>query len=1053
MNSDLLLTVVGVLFLAVPAAAQPGPEYGGKYTKQRIANLRTNVASYDWAKAESDKAVAAARRWVELSDDELWAMIPGQNLPRCIDTTMTSAAGGNPPVNLHVCPVCGDKLMKFGNYSYGVDIWNNPWKLVCPSCQAVFPKNDFGKYYRSGIDETGCFNPEQADKSLLFNAEHPDPSDPLHKYGVDDGWGWTDDQGIEYRFIGYYGWQLWREIKRGLTALATAYLYTGDPRYAHKAGIMLDRIGDVYPDMDWSAYGKLGWYHSDGGRKDGKIEGAIWEADGTIGLFASAYDMIKSGLYDQPELYVFLAKQAEQYALPTPKGSYQQLVANIETNVIEAGVKAIHNPKKARCNEGGYQSAIIKCAMALNRMPKSEEWIDWCFHEGRMGDSNGGHIPALIVGSIDRDGVGAEGSPGYSLGWAAALGRAADDLAEYAAYTKHDIYRDFPQFKQTITAGWRLGVLAAFTPNIGDCGSCGSRSLICASPEFLVRGYRYLKDPQLALMAVRASKGRYQGLGRDIFAEDPDWIEKAIARIAEQHGTVAEIAGENLSGYGLVSVEFGPPNTGHGLWMYYGRNFGHGHRDRLNFGLSAFGFSLSPDLGYPEFCTGAWPKLRQWTDHTISHNTVLVNETGQSSNWVGHPQFFAQFPDFGGFCVDSPEVYPDIATVYSRTMAMMKVGPGQAYCLDVFRVAGGQDHLMSFHGPPGEVVSESLSLINQEGGSYAGPEVEWQDSPWKGPRTGYAWLNNVERDRQPGPGFMLDYAAQPGYRALQAEDDVHLRYHCLTQYDDVALADGYPPSNKAGAPEKLRYLLGHRAGDDGLASTCVALLEPYQREPLIKQVTRLAVTPAPSEPAADQPPSGLDAVAVRIELADGMVDYLLNAPDEATTYRAADGISFCGRLIALRTRDGIVEQAWLIRSSRVEMGDFTVTLPAAGYRGTIVKMDKDMQGHGHIWVDTPLPTDDTLRGAEIIIQNDRQRNAVYTIEAIEQDGELYRIDCGEVCFIREFVDRADYSKGYLYNFDAGAEWMIPHRVYVERRRDNVVVADTTSQAELVVSQP
>ncbi len=1045
----LLVALMGGMIM--PAAmAQNGPEYGGKYTQERIANLRANVEKYDWAKAERAAAVRAAQRWAGLSDEELWAAIPGQNLPRCIDTTMTSAAEGKPAINIHACPVCGDKLMKHGNYPYKPDIWNMPWKLTCPSCGAVFPKNDFGKYYESGIDETGCFNPEKADKSLLFNTEHPDPNDALHKYGVDDGWGWTDEQGIEYRFIGYYGWKLWGEIKRGLTDLAKAYLYTGDPLYARKAGIMLDRLGDVYPDMDWSAYGKLGWYHSCGGRKDGKIEGSIWEADGTIGLFADAYDMVKSGLYACPELDAFLAAQGQKYKLPTEKGSYAALIGNIEENVIAEGVNAIYNPRKARCNEGGYQSAIIKCAMAVNRMPQAEEWIDWCFREGGMSDSKGGHIPELIVGKIDRDGVGAEGSPGYSLGWGAVLGVAADNLAGYEAYSKHDIYRDFPQFKQTLSAGWRIGVLGSFTPNIGDAGACGSRRLTAASPGFIIRGYRHLKDPKLGQMAIAAAKGSYKGLGRDIFAADPDWIERDLDAIVEEYGATAESGGENMTGYGLASIEFGPAETGHGLWMYYGRSFGHGHRDRLNFGLSAFGFDMAPEMGYPEFCTGAWPKLRQWTDHTISHNTVLMNATGQSTNWVGHPEFYAKFRDFGGFCVDSPEVYPEVATVYNRTMAMMQVGPGQAYCFDVFRVEGGRDHLLSFHGLPGEVSTEGLDLVEQDGGSYDGPDVAWQDSPWEGERTGYAWLNNVERQEQLVSDFMLDYKGEAGYRGMESWDDIHLRYYGLSTCHDVALADGYPPQNKSGAPEKLRFLLAHRElrraqpdGYPGLASTFVAVLEPYKDKPFISKVTRLAV--------ADEI-EGIEAVAVKVELADGRVDYLLSAPDEETVYETEEGISFAGRLMALRTRGGVVQEAWMIRSSHVGMGELDVSLAAACLRGSVVKMDKDMEGHGYVWVDTALPTDETLHGSEIIIENDRERNACYRIEGVEKDGALYKIDCGAVCFVRGFVDRNDYSKGYVYNFEEGAAWVIPHSVYIERRNDQTIAARTSAEVELSIAQ-
>jgi len=86
-------------------------------------------------------------------------------------------------------------------------------------------------------------------------------------YGVDDGAGWFDPahDNHRYLFVAYYVWQYWNNLIGGVGILSNAYLYTGDQRYAHKALIMLDRIADVYPDYDWTAYSKLGYYHSDGG--------------------------------------------------------------------------------------------------------------------------------------------------------------------------------------------------------------------------------------------------------------------------------------------------------------------------------------------------------------------------------------------------------------------------------------------------------------------------------------------------------------------------------------------------------------------------------------------------------------------------------------------------------------------------------------------------------------------------------------------------------------------------------------------------------------------
>jgi len=299
---------------------------GGMYTLERLSSIRRNVEQHDWAGAIRDAAVNRAATWVDRTDEELWRMVPGQKLPRCIDVTMTYGKSGKVRPG---CLVCGDKVFKHGNYPYRPDVLHKPWKLTCPSCGAVFPTNDFGKFYESGIDEHGLFDPAKGDRSLLFNAQHPDRDDPLHEWGVDDGFGYKDENGNAHRYIAYYTWQYWKVIYSAIGALADAYVYTGDKRYAHKAAVMLDRVADVYPDMDWNTYAKMGWFHSDGGSKRGKIEGRIWET-GVLKTFAVNYDKIITGLRDQPELGAFLSRMARQYDLPGPKGTSELVMQNID---------------------------------------------------------------------------------------------------------------------------------------------------------------------------------------------------------------------------------------------------------------------------------------------------------------------------------------------------------------------------------------------------------------------------------------------------------------------------------------------------------------------------------------------------------------------------------------------------------------------------------------------------------------------------------------------------------------------------------------------------
>lgn len=1020
-----------LLILALACAALPAHavrDYGGYYTAERLANLRANCDKHDWAANQRKSAIGAAEYWVRKSDDELWRMIPGQKLPRAIDVSMYR--GVRPG-----CPVCGHDIDKFGNYPYTADL-AVPFKLTCPSCKEVFPKNDFAKYYQSGIDETGVFDPQKADKSLLFNAEHPDPNDPLHRYGVDDGAGWFNDQGHRYLFVAYYVWQYWNKLIDATAALSNAYAFTGDQRYAHKALVMLDRIADVYPDYDWTAYSKLGYYHSDGGGGKGKIQGSIWET-GTVTTLATAIDRVLSGTRADPELYAFLSEKAKQFKLNHEKGTRELLVQNLDDGILREGARAVYD-HNCDGNEGMNQTTLATCAIALDTNPDTDKWLDYLF------EAQGEHLPTVIVGGIDRDGVGAEAAPGYALSWGINIGKVADLLADYGKYTKHDIYRDFPQFKATFTAGWRMALLNYATPNTGDAGSCGSVGKVNCEPGFIVRGYKYLGDPRLGLAAYYANNERAEGLGRDIFSADPMKIEREIAALAEKAKSEGNpwMGGHNMAGYGLASVEYGWGKPGTGLWCYYGRNGGHGHLDKLNFDIYFRGLCMMPDHGYPEYAT-SWPHRSLVTDNTLSHNTVLVNETPQSFTWVGYPELFCQFDSFGAMRIDGSGVYGETAKKYQRTLMFIKLGEGQAYALDVFRVQGGDDHLYSLHGPPGTVTAEGLKLVKQEGGSYAGPDVAYRGADNPGRKYGYSWVTNVERDAAPPAQFALDWKVQSGWCGVTDADDIHLRYHSLTPLSDVALGDLDPPQNKTGNPKWLRYLLAHRVGAEGLSSVFAGVIEPYRDQPALVKVERLKLS-------GDTPAAA--AVAVKVTRADGSLDYLLTSDDDAALIKTENGPEFAGGVGWLHVVDGKVSEAALSRGSVLRLGDFSLTLPASGYTGKIVRMDKDMAGKGEVWVDAALPTGEILRGQQMIIGNDRARNACYEIESVTQDGDLHRVCLGEVCFIREFRDRNDYSKGYTYEFEEGAPFIIPHNVCVTRMNDNTYKVRQTVKAELTVGK-
>ncbi|HEY8659833.1 MAG TPA: heparinase II/III family protein [Hanamia sp.] len=982
--------------------------YGGHYTAERITNLRNNCKKYKWARQQLDAAVIKANPWLLKSDEELWSMVPGQNLPRTIDVTYDGLSSG--PKFLG-CLVCGNKIFKYGNYPYDLDFENKPWKLTCPSCKSVFPTNDFGKYYRSAIDEHGLFNPAKGDTSLLFNTDHPDPKDPLHKFGVDDGFGYVATNGRAYKFIGYYTWKYWEYINNGLATLADAFLYTGDKRYAHKAAILLDRIADVYPAMDWKPYADRGWYHSDGGSKLGKIEGSIWET-GVVQMFADSYDKILSGTQDDPALYIFLKQQSKKYELPKPKGTRAFFVANVDDGILKTAFEAVLS-LQIRGNQGMHQLTVATCAIALNTIPQTTQWLDWLFAP------DGGAIPGLMLNHFDHDGTSDEGAPGYAFIWGHQITKVAVLLQDCPSYTQHNIFRDFPQFRAAFLVAYRMAALGIATPNMGDAGSTGMVSRQ-ADPQFMAIGYRYTRDPEIAIAAYRANGNSAHGLGLDIYSENPESLNHEIQRIGEKAGPRPE-GGHLMSGFGLALLESRTGSSGIALATNYGRTKMHAHPDLLNFDLFAFGHWLAPDHGYPEFATNI-PSNTEWTGSTLSHNLVFVNKHPQKEIWGGHTQLFKQLKGFGVFELDGKQAYPEVKD-YSRTMLLIG-GSGEsssdsnAYVVDIFRVVGGYDHVYSFHGPPGMIATNGLKLEIQKTGTYAGEQIPKGIAAKNFP-VGYSFLYNVRKDENPPGQFMLDWKAETGYRGLTEKDDVHLRMYALSQSQDVALADGDPPQNKPGNPKSLGYVLIHRAGTD-LNSTFVSVFEPYRNKPFIKSVMRMD--------------DGTGAqVAIKVEKIDGHIDYLLYNPTSQQLMRLPNGISMTGTIGYLEEKDGKVNKGILINGSELKYDN--MELKSTGIiTGKVVKMDKELDGKGWLLVDSKLPMDSSLNGQQIIIETNEERDASYTIDHVEKEGNLTKVFCGPISFISGFkggnmVIRTaavpkSYTQGYVYDFEEGASFKI-----------------------------
>src|SRR5688500_11798248 len=68
--------------------------HGGYYTADTLNSLRNNARTFEWARKLKQAAISKAEPWLAVSDEELWSMVPGQDLPRCIDVTCDRLTSG-----------------------------------------------------------------------------------------------------------------------------------------------------------------------------------------------------------------------------------------------------------------------------------------------------------------------------------------------------------------------------------------------------------------------------------------------------------------------------------------------------------------------------------------------------------------------------------------------------------------------------------------------------------------------------------------------------------------------------------------------------------------------------------------------------------------------------------------------------------------------------------------------------------------------------------------------------------------------------------------------
>jgi hypothetical protein len=770
----------------IPRAAKTGSTL---YGPEKRAIAQANAEKYEWAREKIAQAVESASPWVHMTDDELWRLVVSPEIKRALAVNENRG-----------CPNCGRGIYaERGPYLYAfqASVQGHPWKVRCPNCGELFPKNDFEAFYESGIsDEDGLFHYELADQGLLYNLDHPDPDDPLHKWCVDDGTGWqnpgTTDLYDREWFIGYHlCFFRWSQPMNAIRNLANAYALTGEKVYAHKCLVVLDRLADVFPNLngaDQQFYNNVWRRYSDG------IFGPNYWAGGGWASLALAYDMIYEAIEEVPEALEFIRTKSHQYQVPHPKETFGDVKESIERRIFMDRFT-----KRPSYQMNGTISEM--CEAKVDLVLRGPEAIDE-FAEV--------HMPRIVPPKfLNGDGSGNERSIGYDQGAFGEYAALLVNLYNMDQKLARRVLEGYPRFRAAFDFWPDIWCIDGYLPNIGDSADrpCYRTKIPCSSEPYLVL-FDLTGIDRYAQIALMAVNGDLSKIPRNIYSPDPESI---FARAQAAYQSAGEWQSPSLvkPDYKLGILRAGSGESKAALWLFYSPDPGtssHSHFDALNFGLFAHGLSMVCEQGYPLF-TGGWPSRWEWTSHTRSHATVTVNGECQKHCSGGRLLGFAGENGVQMLSAEAPCVYGNVS-VYRRTLLLVEVAPGREFVVDVFRVKGGSGHVYSIPIYYGEQ-------------TYKGPDLTPQPDLYGG------YVEQVRAGKADAP-WMVDTAILDQW---EGSPHAHLRVHGATM--DALLMLGLGETRLGDErPERLPYIFLKREGAD-LESVFVLVYEPYPEAPFL----------------------------------------------------------------------------------------------------------------------------------------------------------------------------------------------------------------------------
>ncbi len=738
---------------------------------ERLPELKRRQV-YPTGAEGKDPAGRARGRWLDYSDDDIWAMQPDSTIPRWHWTNI-----------VHGCPIHGRAIYRRrAYYPWLMDaIFPWRWKIRCPVGGEEYPSNDFAR----GDMTSGLFPDDGIGGGCLY-------------------------EGNRYGFIAELCQFYCRQMMRVAPECAAAYVRTGDRRYAHKALVALCRLAVEYAYLATMTHHRhrnsvrqveqLGQGRFADGpflRASGFTTYPIEQPDQLIS-HAIAYDRIFPVIDQDEQIIPFL--RGKGFAV----GRHEDVRRFVEENLFAVWLQGVMDGACAS-NEPREQEALLQAAIVLD-YERGSDFIDWLY-------DGGGGMRVFVTNAFFRDGSPYEATGLYNSIHVNGLGPITEGMEELRRLrpklypeSKYPRLSDRRRYRHVFDFCMDTVTIDRNYPQIGDSGSWPSYRKLpritwhSAAAAAFEHAYQVFGDPKFA-WALANWPGWQPSAG---FPFTREQIERAAARWPDAWNDSSSLH----DGYGIAILRSGRGDAKRAFWLRYGRARAHVQDDLMDIGLDGYQGVLLSSMGYPR----NWNYWEQaWSSHNVARQVPFLTMTAAAELFAdAAPVHVAEaraeaFRDRVG---RGEGLVPE--QWQRRLIGLIDIDVGRFYCVDFYRIYGGREHWWAFHCQEGEFRTAGIELAAQRGGTLAGPDVPYGDADWlrangcshgvygwAGPMFPFAHLDNVRRGRPAGP-WSADWRLATG-------DGLHLRLTVIDADDaEVNICDGRAP---AGGPYEMKWIM------------------------------------------------------------------------------------------------------------------------------------------------------------------------------------------------------------------------------------------------------